>query len=53
MALPVPPMDTTAGPSGIHRRHSPPRSTGLSDTHHNYLASRYFAVGTTSCSGVF
>jgi hypothetical protein len=46
----VPPMDTTAGPSSIHRRYSPPRSAGLSDSHHNYLPSRYSAVGTTSSS---
>ena len=46
----VPPLDTTAGPSSIHRRYSPPRSAGLSDSHHNYLSSRYSAVGTTSSS---
>ena len=46
----VPPIDTTAGPSSIHRRYSPPKSAGLSDSHHNHLPSRYSAVGTTSSS---
>ena len=46
----VPPMDTAAGPSSIHRRYSPPKSAGLSDSHHNYLPSRYSAVGTSSSS---
>jgi hypothetical protein len=46
----MPPLDTTAGQSSIHRRYSPPRSAGLSDSHHNYLPSRYSAVGTTSSS---
>ena len=46
----LPPIDTTAGPGRIHRRYSPPKSAGLSDSHHNYLASRYSAVGATSSS---
>ena len=47
----LPPLDTAAGPSSIHRRYSPPRSApALSDVHHNYLSSRYSAVGTTSSS---
>ncbi len=46
----LPPIDTTVGPSSIHRRYSPPKSAGLSDSHHNYLPSRYSAVGTTSSS---
>jgi hypothetical protein len=37
----LPPIDTTVGPGSIHRRYSPPKSAGLSDSHHNYLPSRY------------
>ena len=49
----LPPIDTAAGPSGILRRYSPPKSApGLSDAHHNYLPSRYSAVGTTSSSNL-
>ncbi|KAI0004468.1 hypothetical protein BJV74DRAFT_376936 [Russula compacta] len=45
----LPPIETTSGPSSIHRRYSPPRSApGLSDAHYSYLPSRYSAVGATS-----
>lgn len=47
----LPPIDTTTGPSSIHRRYSPPRSaSALSDAHYSYLPSRYSAVGATSSS---
>ena len=47
----LPPIDTAAGPSSILRRYSPPKSApALSDVHHNYLPSRYSAVGTLSSS---
>jgi hypothetical protein len=47
----LPPIDTAASSSSIHRRYSPPRSaSGLSDAHNNYLPSRYSAIGTTSSS---
>jgi hypothetical protein len=49
----LPPIDTAAGPSGILRRYSPPKSApGLSDAHHSYLPSRFSAVGTTSSSNL-
>lgn len=45
----LPPIETNAGLSSIHRRYSPPRSApGLSDAHYSYLPSRYSAVGATS-----
>ena len=38
-----------AGPSGVHRRYSPPLAVpALSGAHLNYLSSRYSSVGTTS-----
>ena len=47
----LPPIDSAAGPSSIHRRYSPPRSApALSDAQYNYLPSRYSAVGATSSS---
>ena len=47
----LPPIDSAAGPSNIHRRYSPPRSApALSDAHYNYLPSRYSAIGATSSS---
>lgn len=47
----LPPVDSAAGPSSIHRRYSPPRSApALSDAHYNYLPSRYSAIGATSSS---
>jgi hypothetical protein len=52
-ALSLPTTETTAGPSTINRRYSPPRSaTGLSDTHHSHLPPRYSSVDTASSSNL-
>ena len=45
--------ELAAGPRGLHRRYSPPRSaTSLSDTHYNHLPSRYSSVDTASSSNL-